>query len=57
MEMKAIEIPASVPSIAACGVYLRMYGPTNAPISTMMPMIRHHASPAAHATSGSLVAR
>ena len=32
IEMNAIEMPASVPSIAARGVYRRMYGPTNAPI-------------------------
>ena len=33
--MKVIEMPARVPSIAARGVSLRMYGPTNAPIITM----------------------
>ena len=32
IEMKVIEMPASVPSMAARGVSLRMYGPTNAPI-------------------------
>ena len=57
IEMNAIEMPASVPSIAACGVYLRMYGPTNAPIRTMMPMMNDHARPAAQAVSGSLVCR
>ena len=57
IEMKAIEMPASVPSIAACGVYRRMYGPTNAPTSTISPMMKHHASPDAQATSGSFVAR
>ena len=57
IEMKAIETPASVPSIAAWGVYLRMYGPTNAPASTMSPMTKHHASPEAQAFIGSFVAR
>ena len=57
MEMNAIEMPASVPSIAACGVYLRMKGPTNAPISTMMPMMNDQARPAAQAVSGSFVCR
>ena len=31
IEMNVIEMPASVPSSAARGVNLRMYGPTNAP--------------------------
>ena len=35
IEMNAIEMPASAPSIAARGVYLRMVGPTKAP-SRMM---------------------
>ena len=54
IEMKAIEMPASVPSIAARGVYLRMYGPTKAPSSTMRPMMKHQASPASQACIGSL---
>jgi hypothetical protein len=57
MEMNAIEMPARVPSSAARGVYLRMYGPTNAPISTMQPMMKHQARPAAHASSAFFVAR
>jgi hypothetical protein len=55
--MNVMEMPASVPSMAARGVSLRMYGPTNAPIITMMPMRNAHASPACHACSGSSVAR
>ena len=47
--MNAIEMPASVPSIAARGVYLRIVGPTNAPSSTMTPMMKHHARPACQA--------
>ena len=57
IEMNVIEMPASVPSIAARGVSLRMYGPTNAPISTMMPMMNAQASPASQACIGSLVFR
>jgi hypothetical protein len=57
MEMNVIEIPASVPSIAARGVSLRMYGPTNAPIITITPIMKAHASPADHAWMGSLVLR
>ena len=57
IEMNVIEMPASVPSIAARGVYLRMYGPTNAPISTMTPMMNAHARPASQAWIGSLVCR
>ena len=45
IEMNAIEIPASVPSIAARGVIARIVGPTNAPSSTMTPMMKHHARP------------
>ena len=45
IEMKAIEMPASVPSIAARGVNLRMVGPTKAPISTMTPMMKAQARP------------
>ena len=55
--MNAIEMPASVPSIAARGVSARIFGPTNAPISTMMPMMKHHARPARHAIIGSFVVR
>ena len=54
MEMNVIEIPASVPSIAARGVNLRMYGPTKAPIITMMPIMKAHARPASHACIGIL---
>ena len=57
IEMKAIEMPASVPSSAARGVYLRMNGPTNAPSSTITPMMNAHATPACHARTGSFVAR
>ena len=57
IEMNAIEIPASVPSIAARGVYLRIVGPTNAPSSTMTPMMNAQASPACQARIGSLVCR
>ena len=45
IEMNAMEMPASVPSIAARGVYLRMVGPTNAPTRMMTPMMKHHARP------------
>ena len=55
--MKVSEMPASVPSIAARGVILRMNGPMNAPISTMTPMTNAQASPASQACTGSLVAR
>ena len=57
IEMNATEMPASVPSIAARGVIARIAGPTKAPIRTMTPMMKHHASPACHATTGSLVLR
>jgi hypothetical protein len=56
MEMNAIEIPASVPSSAACGVYRRMTGPMNAPSSTMRPMMNDHAIPAVQAMTGFPVA-
>ena len=56
MEMNAIEMPASVPSSAACGVYLRMTGPMNAPSNTMTPMMNDQAIPAVQATSGLPVA-
>ena len=55
IEMNAIEMPASVPSIAARGVYLRMVGPTNTPSSTITPMMNAQASPACQARIGSLV--
>ncbi len=57
MEMKVIEIPARVPSIAARGVILRMNGPMKAPIITMTPMMNAQASPAAQARIGSPVFR
>ncbi len=57
IEMNAIEMPASVPSIAARGVIARIAGPTNAPTSTMTPMMKHQARPACHAITGSLVFR
>ena len=57
IEMKVIEMPASVPSIARAGRQLRMYGPTNAPIITMMPIMKAHARPACQACRGSLVFR
>ena len=57
IEMKAIEMPASVPSIAARGVCARIHGPTNAPSSTITPMMKHHASPACHASFASFVLR
>jgi len=34
-----------------------MYGPTNAPISTITPMMNAHAMPAVHAWIGSFVRR
>ncbi len=55
--MKLIEIPARVPSRAARGVILRMNGPMKAPISTMTPMMKAQASPAAQARTGSPVLR
>ena len=55
MEMKAIEIPASVPSIAARGVNRRIVGPMKAPIRTMTPMMNAQASPSRHASIASLV--
>ena len=57
IEINAMEIPASVPSMAARGVSARILGPTKAPMSTMMPMMKHHASPACHATTGFFVVR
>ena len=47
--MKVSEIPASAPSSAARGVYLRTVGPTNAPIRMITPMMNAHASPASQA--------
>ena len=52
-----IEMPASVPSMAARGVSLRMWGPTNAPIITMTPIMNAHARPACQACIASLVLR
>ena len=57
IEMNVIEMPASVPSIAARGVRWRIAGPTNAPIRMITPMMKAQASPASHAFTGSLVAR
>ena len=57
IEMNAIEMPASVPSIAARGVRARICGPTKAPSSTMTPMMKHQASPACQASIGFLVSR
>jgi hypothetical protein len=50
--MNAIEIPASVPSMAARGVKRRMVGPTNAPMRTITPTMNAHASPAIQASTG-----
>jgi hypothetical protein len=47
IEMNAMEMPASVPSIAARGVILRIHGPMKQPSRTITPMMKHHASPAA----------
>ena len=49
MAMKVIDMPASVPSIAARGVNLRMVGPTKAPINTITPMMKAQARPACQA--------
>ena len=49
--MNVIDMPASVPSIAARGVKRRMVGPTKAPISTITPMMKAQASPACQARS------
>ena len=57
IEMKVIEMPASVPSIAARGVILRTYGPTKAPIMTITPIRNAQARPACHALVGSPVPR
>ena len=57
IEMNAIEMPASAPSIAARGVYLRTVGPTNAPSRMMTPMTKAQASPASQASIGSCVFR
>ena len=46
IEMNAMEMPARVPSMAARGVTLRIHGPTNAPSSTITPMMKHQARPA-----------
>ena len=55
--MNVSEMPARVPSSAARGVYFATYGPTNAPIRMMIPMMNAHARPADHAAIGSFVAR
>lgn len=55
MEMKVIEIPARVPSMAALGVYFRIVGPMKAPIRMITPIVNAQASPASHASTGSLV--
>ena len=52
MEMNVIEIPASVPSIAARGVNFRTVGPMNAPSRTITPTMNAQASPAIQASSG-----
>ena len=57
IEMKVNEMPASVPSRAARGVYLRMVGPTKAPSNTMVPIRNAQASPDSQASTGSLVLR
>jgi hypothetical protein len=57
IEMKAMEIPASAPSMAARGVYLRTVGPMKAPSVTMMPMMKAQARPASQAAIGSWVLR
>ena len=54
--MNVTEMPASVPSRAARGVYFRTIGPMNAPMRTMTPMMNAHARPAPHAAMGSFVA-
>ena len=56
-EMKAIEMPASVPSIAARGVCDRIHGPTTIPRSTMTPMMKAQARPACQASTASFVLR
>ena len=48
-EMKAIDIPANVPSIAARGVSRRIVGPIKAPISTITPIMKAQARPACQA--------
>jgi hypothetical protein len=57
IEMNEIEMPARVPSSAARGANRRMVGPTNAPISTMTPMMNAQARPASQARWASLVDR
>ena len=57
IEMNVMEMPARVPSRAARGAYLRMYGPMNAPISTITPMMNAHAMPAVQAWIGFPVVR
>ena len=55
--MNAIEIPASVPSIAARGVKRRIVGPTKAPKQHDEPDDQAHTSPDCHASTGFLVFR
>jgi hypothetical protein len=52
IEMNVIEMPASVPSIAARGVCFRIVGPMKAPRRMMIPITKHQASPACHAAIG-----
>ena len=55
IEMKVIETPASVPSSAARGVILRMYGAMKPPIIRMKLWKNTHTSPADQPLSGSPV--
>ena len=57
MAMKATEMPARVPSIAARGVKRRIVGPMNAPRMTIRPMNRAHSRPASQASTALLVLR
>jgi hypothetical protein len=53
IEMKVIEIPASVPRSAARGVSRRMCGATNAPRNSTIPSMNTQARPACQASIGS----
>ena len=55
MAMNAIEMPASVPSIAARGVHRGSTGRRAPRSSTITPMMKAQASPACHAWTGSPV--
>ena len=55
-EMKAMATPASVPNMAARGVYLRMVGPVTTPNSTTMPTINAQMRPSRQARTESFVA-